>query len=136
MGLMGDTRQEPGDCLNHRAEHHPTGPPSQAAVQKPCSRFDKGYFSRREKIGFRAFSAAKKKKHEPLIPPPTPGKVLRQQDSIHQSSFEAGPFRIILKVTIHLVFQPSESVLDNGMYEAEGPRKNAALVGDAVLDID
>ena len=55
----------------------PPGPPSQAAVQKPCGRFDKGYFSRREKIGFRAFSAAKKKKHEPLIPPPTPGKVLR-----------------------------------------------------------
>ena len=52
----------------------PPGPPSQAAVQKPFSRFDKGYFSRREKIGFCAFSAAKKKKHEPLIPPPTPGK--------------------------------------------------------------
>lgn len=35
----------------------------------------------------------------------------QQQDSIHQSSFEAGPFRIILKVTIHLVFQVEENPL-------------------------
>lgn len=55
----------------------PPGPPSQAVVQKSFSRFHKGCFSRRKKIEFRAFSAAKKKKDAPLIPPPTPGKVLR-----------------------------------------------------------
>ena len=33
----------------------------------------------------------------------------QQQDSIHQSSFEAGTFWIILKVTIHLVFQVEEN---------------------------
>lgn len=34
-----------------------------------------------------------------------------QQDSIHQSGFKAGPFQIILKVTIHLAFQVEENPL-------------------------